>query len=58
MQQPIRSRLCGFGEKDRRSIDPPPVLKVITHKIVNGNEVEMPIKFSLVHFDEWIINVY
>ncbi|CAG8540153.1 4335_t:CDS:2 [Paraglomus occultum] len=28
-QQPIRARMCGFGEKDRRPIDPPPVLRLI-----------------------------
>ncbi|CAG8538858.1 1604_t:CDS:2 [Paraglomus brasilianum] len=28
-QQPIRARMCGFGEKDRRPIDPPPVVRLI-----------------------------
>ena len=27
-QQPVRARMCGFGEKDRRPIDPPPVVKL------------------------------
>ncbi|KAJ1935893.1 hypothetical protein EC988_008349 [Linderina pennispora] len=27
-QHPIRARMCGFGEKDRRPIDPPPVVKL------------------------------
>lgn len=28
MQHPLRARCCGFGEKDRRPIDPPPVLQL------------------------------
>lgn len=31
-QQPIAARACGFGERDRRVIDPPPILEL---KIVN-----------------------
>jgi len=28
-QQPERARMCGFGEKDRRPIDPPPIVELI-----------------------------
>jgi hypothetical protein len=28
-QQPIRARMCGFGDKDRRPIDPPPVVRLL-----------------------------
>ncbi|KAG0312790.1 hypothetical protein BGZ97_010849 [Linnemannia gamsii] len=28
-QNPVRARMCGFGEKDRRPMDPPPILKLI-----------------------------
>ena len=28
-QQPIAARACGFGERDRRAIDPPPILELI-----------------------------
>jgi hypothetical protein len=28
-QQPIRARMCGFGEKDRRPLDPPPVVRLV-----------------------------
>ncbi|KAG0261583.1 hypothetical protein BG011_000872 [Mortierella polycephala] len=28
-QNPIRARMCGFGEKDRRPMDPPPIVKLI-----------------------------
>ncbi|KAI7826808.1 velvet factor-domain-containing protein [Kickxella alabastrina] len=27
-QHPIRARMCGFGEKDRRPLDPPPVVRL------------------------------
>lgn len=32
VQQPIRARCCGFGEKDRRPIDPPPILQLFIEK--------------------------
>ena len=28
-QQPIAARACGFGERDRRVIDPPPILQLV-----------------------------
>ncbi|KAI7904123.1 velvet factor-domain-containing protein [Cokeromyces recurvatus] len=28
VQNPVRARCCGFGEKDRRPIDPPPILQL------------------------------
>ncbi|KAL1930067.1 hypothetical protein VTP01DRAFT_1221 [Rhizomucor pusillus] len=37
-QQPIRSRMCGVGERvDRRPIDPPPILQL---KVNNPNDTE------------------
>ncbi|KAI8996167.1 velvet factor-domain-containing protein [Gaertneriomyces semiglobifer] len=29
LQHPVRARCCGFGNKDRRAIDPPPVVELI-----------------------------
>ncbi|KAF0492204.1 velvet factor [Gigaspora margarita] len=29
VQEPIRARMCGFGDKDRRPIDPPPVIRLL-----------------------------
>ncbi|KAF9432162.1 hypothetical protein BGZ76_011184 [Entomortierella beljakovae] len=29
VQQPLHARMCGFGEKDRRPIDPPPIVQLI-----------------------------
>ncbi|KAF9360581.1 hypothetical protein BGX26_008724 [Mortierella sp. AD094] len=28
VQQPLHARMCGFGEKDRRPIDPPPIVQL------------------------------
>jgi hypothetical protein len=28
VQQPLHARMCGFGEKDRRPVDPPPIVKL------------------------------
>ncbi|KAF9996794.1 hypothetical protein BGZ80_002085 [Entomortierella chlamydospora] len=28
VQQPLHARMCGFGEKDRRPIDPPPIIQL------------------------------
>ncbi|KAJ1919903.1 hypothetical protein H4219_001683 [Mycoemilia scoparia] len=43
VQHPLRARMCGFGDKDRRPIDPPPVVKLVVHdhlgNIVHLNEV-------------------
>jgi len=36
-QQPAAARACGFGERDRRVIDPPPILELkITDKATGG----------------------
>ncbi|KAL8731791.1 MAG: hypothetical protein Q9166_003238 [cf. Caloplaca sp. 2 TL-2023] len=29
VQQPVRARMCGFGDKDRRPITPPPCIRLI-----------------------------
>lgn len=39
VQQPIRARMCGFGEKDRRPISPPPILQLIV-KTKDGQVVD------------------
>ncbi|KAG2174603.1 hypothetical protein INT44_006867 [Umbelopsis vinacea] len=53
IQHPLRARCCGFGEKDRRPIDPPPVLQLF----VEGEDGELitvsslDISFFLVQCD-------
>ncbi|KAG0030878.1 hypothetical protein BGZ81_002095 [Podila clonocystis] len=29
VQQPLHARMCGFGEKDRRPVDPPPIVQLV-----------------------------
>ncbi|KAI8979426.1 velvet factor, partial [Mycotypha africana] len=38
-QNPIRARCCGFGEKDRRLIDPPPIVQLTASR--DGEDLEL-----------------
>ena len=38
-QQPIRARMCGFGDKDRRPITPPPCVRLVVYDTHTGQEV-------------------
>lgn len=38
-QQPIRARMCGFGDKDRRQISPPPCVKLRIFDTYNNTEI-------------------
>jgi hypothetical protein len=45
VQQPQRARMCGFGDKDRRPITPPPCIRLVitdinTHREIDSNEVD------------------
>lgn len=55
-QQPQRARMCGFGDKDRRPITPPPCVRlIITHKDtgqeINANDIEG--SFFVLQVDLW-----
>ena len=41
LQQPQRARMCGFGDKDRRPITPPPCVKLVIIEIESGKEVSV-----------------
>jgi hypothetical protein len=55
-QQPQRARMCGFGDKDRRPITPPPCVRlIITHKDT-GQEVDPDTiegSFFILQVDLW-----
>ncbi|RUP43333.1 velvet factor [Jimgerdemannia flammicorona] len=56
IQHPIRARMCGFGEKDRRPIDPPPVVQLFVTKEDGTTESLSSPELSLfyvVHCDLW-----
>ncbi|KIX00181.1 uncharacterized protein Z518_10319 [Rhinocladiella mackenziei CBS 650.93] len=40
VQQPIRARMCGFGDKDRRPISPPPCIRLLIFDPESGKEVD------------------
>lgn len=40
-QQPQRARMCGFGDKDRRPITPPPCVRLVVKSIDTGQEVDV-----------------
>jgi hypothetical protein len=55
-QQPIRARMCGFGDKDRRPITPPPALKLVVLKNDTGEEVhpnDIDCSYFVVMVDLW-----
>lgn len=44
-QQPDRARMCGFGDKDRRPITPPPCIRLVivdqsTNKEIDYNQID------------------
>ncbi|KAF9928659.1 hypothetical protein BGZ67_006839 [Mortierella alpina] len=41
VQQPLHARMCGFGEKDRRPLDPPPIVQLILDD-PHYNELKAP----------------
>ncbi|KIW02400.1 uncharacterized protein PV09_06220 [Verruconis gallopava] len=54
-QQPIAARACGFGERDRRVIDPPPIIQ-LTVSDAHTKQVDLDeLRYSLnvVHCTLW-----
>ncbi|KAI8141619.1 velvet factor, partial [Fennellomyces sp. T-0311] len=55
VQHPIRGRRCGFGNKDRRPVSPPPIVELVITtsdgKRVNVDDVD--ISFFVVLCDNW-----
>ncbi|KAK5123988.1 hypothetical protein LTR85_002185 [Meristemomyces frigidus] len=55
-QQPQRARMCGFGDKDRRPITPPPCIRLIITDLKTGKEVdseEFDSTFFVLQVDLW-----
>jgi hypothetical protein len=40
IQDPARARMCGHGDKDRRPIGPPPVVRLVKKSLETGEEVD------------------
>ncbi|TVY52503.1 Velvet complex subunit 2 [Lachnellula cervina] len=41
VQEPQRARMCGFGDKDRRPITPPPCVRLIISDATTGKEIDV-----------------
>jgi Velvet factor len=54
-QQPIAARACGFGERDRRVIDPPPIIQLEVRDPKTGHVDLDELRYSLnvVHCTLW-----
>lgn len=55
-QQPVAARSCGFGERDRRVIDPPPIVQLtIEDPNLSKEEISQRIRypFSVMHCSIW-----
>ncbi|KAI1500479.1 velvet factor-domain-containing protein [Biscogniauxia marginata] len=55
-QQPVAARSCGFGERDRRVIDPPPIVQVsVEDPNASRSEIEARLhhRFSVMHCTIW-----
>lgn len=55
-QQPQRARMCGFGDKDRRPITPPPCIRLIVRDANNDEEIkidEIDGAFFVLQVDLW-----
>ncbi|KAI9015254.1 velvet factor-domain-containing protein [Phycomyces nitens] len=55
-QQPLHARMCGFGEKDRRPIDPPPIVQLVVQQDgirgpVDAQTLQTP--FFVLHVTLW-----
>ncbi|TDZ28101.1 Velvet complex subunit B [Colletotrichum trifolii] len=53
LQQPQRARMCGFGDKDRRPITPPPCIRVVVFDPKTNQEVHV----NDLEFSHFICNV-
>ncbi|ORY65814.1 velvet factor-domain-containing protein [Pseudomassariella vexata] len=52
-QQPVRARMCGFGDKDRRPITPPPCVRLAVVDKETGNEID----FNSVDHQLYVLTV-
>lgn len=61
VQQPQRARMCGFGDKDRRPITPPPCVRLVivdesTGREINVDDITSDPSFFVLQVDLWAEN--
>ncbi|KAG0358067.1 hypothetical protein BG005_002768 [Podila minutissima] len=55
VQSPARARMCGFGDRDRRPMDPPPILKL---SVTNRDGTEVDVRQLNVSFYIAVADIY
>lgn len=58
VQQPHRARMCGFGDKDRRPITPPPAIKLVILDSESGKELTGPLQGIPYHYFVCCVDLY
>ncbi|SLM33979.1 -like protein [Lasallia pustulata] len=56
VQQPVRARMCGFGDKDRRPITPPPCIRLIVQDAITRKKIdisEIDTSYYVLTVDLW-----
>ncbi|KAK9460708.1 velvet factor-domain-containing protein [Lipomyces oligophaga] len=59
VQQPIHARMCGFGDKDRRPITPPPCIQLIITDKATGREADisrLDVSFFALTVELWSVD--
>lgn len=51
-QQPEAARSCGFGERDRRGIDPPPIVELL----IDGPRLSEEEKSKYLRYESYVMN--
>ncbi|PLW26884.1 hypothetical protein PCASD_23006 [Puccinia coronata f. sp. avenae] len=56
LQQPVRARMCGFGDKDRRLLTPPVIVELLILESQTGMQInisEVDTSFFVLNADLW-----
>ncbi|KAK9449442.1 velvet factor-domain-containing protein [Limtongia smithiae] len=59
VQQPVRARMCGFGDKDRRPITPPPCIQLIIKDRATGRDADiskLDVSFFALTVELWSVD--
>ncbi|KAK9369081.1 velvet factor-domain-containing protein [Lipomyces kononenkoae] len=59
VQQPIRARMCGFGDKDRRPLTPPPCIRLLIKDKATGQDADiskLDVSFYALTVELWSVD--
>ena len=54
-QQPVHARVCGYGEKDRRTVDPPPIIQMLAFDKTTGQRINDRVPKILRHSHNFVL---